>query len=157
MKKINFLNKLYKEEKLKKVKPSKEVTSAYLEKSAKSLSSAKALLDIGNLEDSVALAYYAMYHSILALLFRIGIKCENHTAAIVLLEKVFKVDNKQIAKAKKERIDKQYYVDFEVTKTETEEAIQAAEEFLNNITDFIEKLKEEEIEQYRKKAAALMR
>ena len=84
MKKIKFLIKLHKEEKLQEVEPSKEIEKAYLQRSDESLSSAKALLKIGNFKDSVALAYYAMYHCLLAALFRIGIKCENHAKAAAL-------------------------------------------------------------------------
>ena len=111
MKKANFLNKLYRKEKLLLVEPSEEIKKAYLQSSDESISSVKALLEIGNLKDAVALAYYSMYYCLLALLFRIGIKCENHAAAIILLTEVFGIDNASISKAKGERIDNQYYVD----------------------------------------------
>src|SRR3989344_8366932 len=112
MKKINFLIRLNKEGKLKEVESSNEIKEAYLQRSSESLSSAKTLLKIGNLKDAVALAYYTMYHCLLAVLFKIGIKCENHAASIILLKEVFEIDNINITKAKSERIDKQYYVDF---------------------------------------------
>jgi len=156
MKKINFLNNLYKEEKLKETAPSTDIKTAYLEKSAKSLSSAKILLKTGNLEDAVALAYYAMYHCLLALLFRVGIKCENHNAAIILLKEAFNIDNKEISKAKSERVDKQYYIDFSVTKNEVAESIKIAEDFIAELTDFIEKLTEEKIKEYHNKITALI-
>ena len=108
MKRANFLVKLTGEGKLQAIEPNADITGAYVQKSEKSLSSAKALLELGNFEDSVALAYYAMYHCLLALLFRVGIKCENHTAAIVLLKSVFGIDNQEIFKAKADRVDKQY-------------------------------------------------
>ena len=57
MKRANFLVKLANEGKLQVVEPSEDMKSAYVQKAGKSLSSAKALLEIGNLEDSVALAY----------------------------------------------------------------------------------------------------
>src|SRR3990172_182029 len=99
MKKISFLIKLAKEEKLQAVEPSEEIRRAYIQRSEESLSSAKALMKIGNLKDSVALAYYSMYHCLLALLFGIGIKCENHAAGIILLKEVFGIDNTTISKA----------------------------------------------------------
>jgi uncharacterized protein YnzC (UPF0291/DUF896 family) len=52
MKKINFLIKLAKEEKLQAVEPSNEVKEAYLQRSNESLSSAKTLIKIGNLKDA---------------------------------------------------------------------------------------------------------
>ena len=152
MRKINFLTKLYKEGKLQFVEPSENVKTAYLQRSEESLSSAKALLKIGNLKDSAALAYYSMYHCLLALLFRTGIKCENHAAAIIILKEVFGKDNRKISKAKEERVDKQYYVDFKVTEKEVQDSIAIAEEFIADIRDFIEKLKQEDTNQYQKKA-----
>ncbi len=97
-----------------------------------------------------------MYHALLALLFRMGIKCENHAAAIILLKTVFDIDNTTILKAKAERVDKQYYVDFEVTKDEVSDSIVAAEEFITGLTDFIEKLDEEKVRSYSQKAAMLL-
>ena len=65
----------------------------------------------------------SMYHLLTSLLFKAGIKCENHTGAIIILKEIFEIDNKFILLAKKERVDKQYYVDFSVTKIEVEEFI----------------------------------
>lgn len=155
MKKINFLIKLSKEEKLQSVEPSDEIKKAYLQRSNESLSSAKALLKIGNLKDSVALAYYSMYHCLLAALFRIGIKCENHTAAIILLKEVFEIDNSKISKAKAERVDKQYYVDFAVNLEEAKNAIKIAEDFIAEMNNLIATFSGESITEYRKKAINL--
>src|SRR3989344_4034729 len=155
MKKINFLIRLAKEGKLQAVEPSEEIKQAYLQRSNESLSSAKALLKIGNLKDAVALAYYSMYHCLLAALFRIGIKCENHAASIILLNEVFGIDNTKISKAKRERVDKQYYVDFSVNKEEADNSIKTAEEFIAEMHDIIAKFNEEKIREYRKKAIKL--
>ena len=157
MKRPSFLNRLFKEEKIKETEPSEEVSKAYLEKSTKSLSSAKALLDIGNLEDSVAMAYYSMYHCLLSLLFRIGIKCENHAAAIIMLKKVFGIENDSISNAKTERIDKQYYLDFVVSDSETKQSIESAEEFISEIKDFIDKLNNDKIEEFHNITMSLLR
>jgi len=156
MKKTSFLNKLKDEKKLQIVEPSKEIAKAYLIKSEKSLRSAKATNDIKNYEDSVALAYYSMYYSLLALLFDVGIKCENHTGAIILLKKVFGIDNSQISKAKKERVDKQYYVDFSVTEKDVLDMIAIAEDFNAELMNFIDKLTNEEIKTFREAASREM-
>ena len=79
-------------------------------KAESNLISARLLLDNDLFEQSVSMAYYSMYYSVLALFFATGIKCENHTAAIILLKKVFSIDNTDLEHAKTERIDKQYYV-----------------------------------------------
>lgn len=155
MKKINFLIKLAKEEKLQAVEASVEIKEAYIQRSNESLSSAKALLKIGNLKDAVALAYYSMYHCLLAALFRIGIKCENHAASIILLKEVFGVDNSKISKAKSDRVDRQYYVDFSVNLEEANTSIKIAEDFIAEMNDFIAKLSEEKIKSYHEKAVGL--
>ncbi len=157
MKKISFLNKLKKQNKLKLVESSDEVSKSYIEKSGKSMNSAKATFKIESFEDSVALAYYSMYYCVLALLFKIGIKCENHTAAIILLKEIFNIDNKEILKSKEERIDKQYYVDFSVTKTDVEKMIKTAEKFNSEILDFLDKLGNEKVMEYRNKGTILIR
>ena len=74
-------------------------------------------------EESVGLAYYSMYHLLIALLFKVGIKSENHSASVILLKEIFNQDNKKIFEAKTERIDKQYYIDFKITKSDVEETI----------------------------------
>jgi len=148
MKKMNFLAKLKGEGKLKAVEPSEEVKEAYLTKSESNLSSAKLLLENDKLEESVYLAYYSMYNSLLALLFWVGIKSENHSASIILLRKVFDIDNPDISFAKRERVDKQYYVDFHVTKEDVEELIEKAEDFNKWLLDFLSKLTNERIKLY---------
>ena len=157
MKKQNFLIKLFNEKKLQLVEPNEEVCKAYLEKSEKSLRSAKATLDIGSYEDSVTLSYYSMYYLVLALLFKTGIKSENHTASIILLKEIFGIDNDVLTKAKSERIDKQYYVDFSVTKKDVEEMIRIAEHFNLEMFNFIERLNKDDIKTYQIKAKNILR
>ena len=157
MKKTDFLTKLRKQKKLQMVDPSEEICQAYLEKSDKSMNSSKVTFEIESYEDSIALAYYSMYYSVLALLFRIGVKCENHTATIILLKKVFNIDNESLFKAKKERVDKQYYVDFSVTKNEVQEMIIKTEQLNSKILEFINNLNQDGIRRYRKNAESLIK
>ena len=151
MKKPGFLNKLRKEGKLSLVEPSEEIKQAYIEKSDSNLASAKILLQNNRLEEAVALVYYSMYHALTAMLFRTGIKSENHSASIILLKRVFGIDNSEISYSKKERVDKQYYVDFKITKDEVNDAIKKAEEFNSKLTDFISRLTNEDVKACRKK------
>jgi len=157
MKKENFLNKLREEGKLELVEPSKELRQSYLEKSESNLTSAKILLNNNRLEEAVSLAYYSMYHALTALLLEIGIKCENHTASIILLKEIFKIDTLDIWSAKKERVDKQYYTDFQISKEEVIETIKKAEEFNKKILDFVSKLTNERIKIYRKRLKEILK
>jgi len=149
--KKSFLKRLKKEGKLEVVESSEELKQSYILKSESNLISARILLASERLEESVSLAYYSMYHMLTALLFRTGIKSENHSASIFLLKEVFDIGNKDILNAKTERIDKQYYVDFVITKKDVEETIRKAEEFNAKILDFISKLNNETVKSYRQK------
>lgn len=157
MKKTNFLAKLFKQETLQLVEPSLEMKDSYLMKSESNLISSKILLQNNRLEESVGLAYYSMYHSITALLFRAGIKCENHAAAIILLRQLFNIDNSEIKLAKTERIDKQYYVSFSITRNEVEDMIKLAEKFNKMLLDFISRINSNDVLNYRIKFKSMVK
>ncbi len=150
------MGKLYKKEVLQLVDPSEDIKASYLLKSESNLASAKILLQNNKLEESVGLAYYSMYHSVTALLFKTGIKCENHAASIILLKKVFDIDNTEISFAKSERVDKQYYVDFHITRAEVIDAINVSERFNKQLLDFISRISQKEIIEYRAKFKKLI-
>jgi len=156
MKRMGFLARLKDEGKLEIIESSEEIKQAYLEKSESYLISAKILIKNNRLEEAVSMAYYSMYHILTALLFKTGIKCENHSASIILLSKIFDIDNSDISFAKRERIDKQYYIDFHITKEEISKMIKKAEEFDKGMSDFISKLNSEKIKGYREKFASLV-
>lgn len=147
MKKIKFLIKLNEEGKLNITEPSVEIADSYAQKSDSHLESAKILLKSNKLEESVSMAYYSMYHILLSLLFRCGIKSENHAASILLLNELFKEDNlaKEISFGKKERIDKQYYTDFRLSRLDCDDMMKRAEGFITGLKIIIKNLNEEKI------------
>jgi len=157
MKSTIFLHSLHKKGVLQIVEPSKDLGNAYYEKAQKSLSSSKILLNAGNLEDSTALSYYAMYHVLQALFFLTGIKCENHKASILLLQEVYSQDIQSIQEAKKERIDKQYYTDFSITEKEVKEAIHAAETFIIRIKQILDTIQNADVKRYREILQTILR
>ena len=152
MKKIKFLINLKKEGKLEITEPSQEIAESYLQKSDSHLESAKILFASEKLEESVSMAYYGMYHSLLSLLFKCGIKSENHAASILLLKELFNENalSKEISFGKKERIDKQYYTEFKLTKLDCEDMIKKTENFVINIKNLIKRFNEENIAKFRK-------
>lgn len=162
MKEIIFLKKLKKTGKLELVEPSEEVEISYLTKAENCLKSSKILIQNELYENSTSEAYYCIYNSLLALLFKIGIKSENHSASIILFEKLF--DNENLAKialwAKEERIDKQYYVEtqqiIKATKESCNEMIVKAEDFLLKLKVIISELNNEKIIQIRKSFKELL-
>lgn len=148
MKKIQFLIEMKEKEKLGLVEPSEDISNSYINKSDSYLESAKILLKSEKLEESVSIAYYAMYHCLLALLFKYGIKSENHAVSIILLKELFK--EKELADiisfGKSERVDKQYYIDFEITKDDAVDMIKKAEKFITKCRLVIKNTDKDKIE-----------
>ena len=156
MKEIIFLKKLERIRKLELVEPSEEMKYSYLIKAENCLKSSKILFQNELYENSTSEAYYCIYNSLVALLFKIGIKSENHSASIIIFEKLF--NNKELTKialwAKEERIDKQYYVEtqqiIKATKESCNEMIIKAGDFLLKMKVIISELNLEEIGKIRK-------
>lgn len=151
MKELTFLKKLKKKKIIELAEPSEEMKSSYLIKAENCLKSAKILFKNNLYENSTSESYYCMYNSLLALLFKIGVKSENHSASIILFDKL--VGNKELVKtiswAKGERIDKQYYVETQqivkVTKESCSEMILKAEDFLVRMKVVINEINNEKI------------
>lgn len=156
MKNLKLLAEIYKRGKFKQVEQSEELKQSYLKKSESSLLSAKILLENDKLEEPIALTYYSMYHMLTALLYKAGIKSENHEISIFLLQEIFGIDNSEIKNAKSERVDKQYYTDFTVAKADVENAIKTAEKFNSSLYDIISRLNESKIKEYLLKFNALI-
>jgi len=150
------LTKLYHEGKIRIVDPSVQVQAAYRSKSESYLISAKILLENGRLEETVSMAYYSMYYMLLALLFKTGIQCENHSGAMILLEKLYGIDSSRIVAAKRDRVDKQYYVDFEITAVDVTESIEEAEVFCAGLLDYMERLHQGDIVRLRREALRIL-
>ena len=106
------------------------------------------------------MSYYAMYNPLIALLFKIGIKCENHPASIILFKRLFnRIDLfKTISFAKEERVDKQYYIASKqdvLTKRSAQEMYTKAENFIIKMKLLINNLNIEEIEKIRNRFVSI--
>src|SRR3990167_431011 len=112
MKRLNFLNKLRAEESLMLVEPSDEISKSYLIKSDKCVQVAQLAYDAGIYENAVSEAYYSIYNTVVSLFFKCGIKCENHSGAVLLIKEVFNLPKLYhvFSEFKKDRIDNQYYI-----------------------------------------------
>ncbi|PIN78110.1 DNA-binding protein [Candidatus Woesearchaeota archaeon CG10_big_fil_rev_8_21_14_0_10_34_12] len=156
MKELNFLKKLKRKRVIDLVESSEEMKLSYLTKAENCLKSAKILFQSQLYENSTSEAYYCMYNSLLSLLFKIGIKSENHSASIILFGRLF--EDKELLKilswVKEERVDKQYYVETQqivkVTKESCDEMIIKAEDFLLKMKLIISELNNEKISSARK-------
>ena len=157
MKKINFLIKLKKEGKLKEVNPSKEISNSYAGKSESNIISAKILLENNRLEESVSLAYYSMYNMLTALLFQIGIKCENHFCSIITAEKLLGAEKTAtINQQKEKRIDAQYYIRIG-KEEEVKQMLIKAKIFVSEFDTLTSNLTNKEIEEHRNKFKSLIK
>lgn len=124
-----LLAALVREGKIAIREPRGAIARSALDRSERSLASARAVLAIGNAEDAIALAYYAMYYSAQALLERVGVSCKNHTATPILLV-VFPIDPAPLENARELRIDTQYSIDSSVTHEDAAHLIATAERFV---------------------------
>lgn len=140
--------KLKNEDKIKIVEPSNEIKNSYIIKSESSFKSAEILIKNNQIEDAVSLIYYSMYYLVTALLFKIGIKCKNHSATIIILLELLEIDNSSIIFAKNERVDKQYNIDFKITKEEVLEMFEIGKKFNFKIYDFIDRLTTKKCNEY---------
>jgi uncharacterized protein (UPF0332 family) len=98
-----------------------------------------------------------MYNLVLSLFFKIGIKSENHVISSYLLKKIFSFENSLINEAKTERVDKQYYVGFKISKQEVEDSLIKAEEFNRELKGFILSLGKKDVPVYRNKFQELIK
>jgi uncharacterized protein (UPF0332 family) len=156
MQKQNFLDKLKFEKILKLIEPSEEISKSFLIKSEKCAIVAKLAFNEGIYENALSEAYYSIYNTVTALFYKCGIKCENHTAAVILIQKLFKLEHmyKIFSDFKKDRIDNQYYVpvvDTEpITKEQCNARIKTAQRFNVQLRAHMEKLTLEDIKNIRK-------
>lgn len=156
MNNINFLKKLKKEGKFELVEISVEIAKSYMVKAENCFKSASILFDNNLYENSVSSSYYAMYNALQSLLFNVGIKCENHTGTIIVFLLFFDRINmyNSIDFAKKERIDKQYYVasmnDIDLTRSSAKDMLNKAQDFIVEVKLMVENLNSMNIEKIRK-------
>ncbi len=157
MKIPNFLNRLKKENSLKLVEPSEEIFKSYLVKSEKCIKVAELAYNSEIYENAISEAYYSIYNSVLSLFFKCGIKCENHSASVLLIKNLFQLDQLAsiFSEFKKDRIDNQYYIPMigtePINKEKCSERIEIAKEFNIKIRAYSDNLKLQEIDNIRDK------
>jgi len=157
MKKSNFLGKLKQKGALKIVEPSEEISQSYLIKSDKCVQVAKLAYDAGIYENAVSEAYYSVYNTVLSLFFKCGIKCENHSGAVLLIKDLFGLENLYsiFSEFKKDRIDNQYYISVTDTepvhKEKCDERIRTAQRFNAELKAYVGRITNQEINKIRER------
>lgn len=101
---------------------------AFATRAKTALRSARILLQQGQREDAVALAYYARLAAASALLAKNGIRCKNHAGTDLLLRKLYGITG--LTEAKEQREAMQYDPEAFITKQEAEQSLSRAEDFV---------------------------
>ncbi len=157
MKNSDFLNKIKEEGKLLLVECSEEMALSYEKKSIECREVAKLAFENNYFESAVTQSYYSVYNNVLSLFFKCGIKCENHSAAVIILRDFFNQTELYylFSKIKEERIDKQYYTTLTKndisTKESAKESIDIMMKFNAKIIAFKNNISNEAIDTIRKR------
>jgi len=110
----------------------------------------------------ITTAYYAMYFSLYAVLTRIGIRCENHSCTILLMERLLSkyftpAEAALVEKARGARVDAQYYVSREIPDLFCDELIRAAPRLLVRCGGIIDGMNEKTIGALRERLTEALR
>ena len=143
---------------IKTVKPSENLTRAYLQKSKNALKSMEINAEVGITEWAVSTSYYAKYFAVYAILAKIGAKCEIHDCTIALFDYLFSDSVpeeiiKELKRSKEDRIEMQYYTQ-EIT-VDLEQSMQKTRKFVLNIENIIDNLNPEKTTALQKKLKTL--
>ena len=135
-------------------KPNSNLSEAYVKMSREDLVVLRSLPDIAKTWKAVA-AYYARYHIITALILRIGVDCKDHNCSINIAEYLFPdIDKKlfsDLRKAKRQRINLQYYIDRPVSEKDIQKNLENVDFFIGSVSKTLEGLTREKIENIRRK------
>ena len=77
---------LTKESRMKKIKPSDKLSEEHIKKAKHNLQAADYNIQGGFSDWGVSQSYYAMYHSLLSILFKMGYESKNHECTINAVE-----------------------------------------------------------------------
>jgi uncharacterized protein (UPF0332 family) len=126
------------------IQPNPNLTKAYLKKAISALNTMTAALQINEADWTTTTAYYARYFALYALLMKIGVKSEIHDCAINVAQLLAnhgilrQTLVNDIAEAKQERIDAQYYVATQLNQKEIKKNAETARKFVLEIEQTIE-------------------
>jgi len=156
---MKYIKDLYNKSILRLVDIKSNIFENYLKEADDQLDIMDLMFERKYIKQAVVNAYYSMYNALLALLFRYGIKSENHNASIFLLKHLFLKDNlfSIIENSKKERINKQYYPNSEIVIGNVKILMEDAREFVLRIKEIIDKTSKEDIDVVLKRFKELLK
>jgi len=124
-----------------------EMIKGQMEKSEAKLKAAKSLLKDGFYDDAISRAYYSIFHATSAVLLSEGINVETHSALKTIFGLWFikpgKIERKFgriLSRLKDERENGDYDIFTDFNLQDAQEAIDQAEEFLEEMKRFLSKI-----------------
>ena len=117
----------------------------FVEKAEKFMITAKHSLDIGDYDSCVSRCYYAMFFMTEAILLTKNLTASSHKGVITLFGEHFVktgIFNREAGKVLNETYDKRligdYGIGFTITEKEARETLKAAENFVENLKNYLE-------------------
>jgi uncharacterized protein (UPF0332 family) len=140
------------------VEPNDNLAAAYLKKAEDAMD---AMHSVASSDWKISTAYYSLYFSLYAVLTKIGIKSENHTCTIVLmqhlLEGFFTPDEcEMLEKARQARVETQYYVTSDAPTIVSDALAKQVPRFLVKCSGIVDGLTEKEVQALRKTFSKLV-
>ncbi len=127
---------------------SNEEIKSFVEKARKFIKSAKFLLEINDYDSVVSRTYYAMFFITEALLLTKNLAPKSHSGLISLFGEHFvktqifsKEMGRQLNRAYDKRLMGDYGTSIVINKNEAQELLNIGQNFIENITDYLEKKK----------------
>jgi len=133
------------------VEPNDNLAAAYLKKAEDAMD---AMHSVASSDWKISAGYYSLYFSLYAVLMKIGIRSENHTCTIEVMQHLlngyFTPDEcDMLEKARKARVETQYYVASNVTGTFSGALLKQVPRFLVKCRSITDGLDEKQIQRLR--------
>ena len=153
---IDFIRKKFIENRIKLKDVNENISNTYFKNSEDELIASKIMIKQKLFFQSITHSYYSMYLVLQSLLYKIGIKSEDHNSSIIILKLLFNINNSNIKKVKEERIQVQYYLKSDIDKNLAMEYMQIAENFRIEINNFMNSLNKDGIKNYFNKINSIL-
>ena len=137
---------------IKAIQPNKNMAISYI-KMAEESSSVLPGVEKSRIW-TTTISYYVYYHSLYALMMRIGVKSEIHSCSLAFMKKYLKgfyskTDMKMIEKAFNARINLQYYANRPVSNDVIKEVKRHCKDFYLKTKDILDHISEKQINEIR--------
>jgi len=140
------------------VEPNDNLASAYLKKSEDAMD---AMHSVTSRDWRISAAYYSLYFSLYSVLIKTGIRSENHVCTIEIMQHLLTAfftpeECEVIKKARRSRVETQYYVTNDISDTFSDSLLKRVPRFLVKCKTVIDGLDEKQVLELRKKYSELI-